>query len=58
MRWYEGFSNRPPVCLVHGEPDAAEAFSDRLDGAGSRWVQLSRPGLNIDLNELGRAPAP
>lgn len=56
IRWYEGFGNRPPVCLVHGEADAAEAFSERLDRAGVRWAQLSRPGLKIDLNNLEQAP--
>jgi metallo-beta-lactamase family protein len=56
VRWYEGFENRPPVCLVHGEPDAAEAFSDRLDRTGARWVERARPGLKVDLANLERAP--
>ena len=26
-RWYEGFENRPPVWLVHGEDQAREGFA-------------------------------
>ena len=56
IRWYEGFASRPPVCLVHGEPDAAEAFSERLTRSDAAWVQRSRPGLKIDLDNLKKAP--
>jgi len=55
-RWYEGFENRPPVCLVHGEPDAAKAFAGRLTGSGASWVKRAHPGLTLDLNQLEHAP--
>ena len=56
-RWYEGFENRPPVCLVHGEPHAAKAFAGRLEGTGARWVKRARPGMRVDLSQLEQAPS-
>ena len=50
-RWYAGFAGRPPVFLVHGEPQAAEAFQARLGRDGVR-ASLTRPGLRIDLSTL------
>ncbi|MDJ0926566.1 MAG: MBL fold metallo-hydrolase [Gammaproteobacteria bacterium] len=55
-RWYSGIADHPPVCLVHGEPDAADAFQDRLERTGARWVQRATPGLTVDLNELEHRP--
>ncbi|MGI9330548.1 MAG: MBL fold metallo-hydrolase RNA specificity domain-containing protein [Gammaproteobacteria bacterium] len=55
-RWYEGFENRPPVCLVHGEPDAAKAFAGRLKDSGAQWVKRAHPGLTLDLDRLEYAP--
>lgn len=51
-RWYSGFNNQPPVCLVHGEPAAAERFGERLGKAGARWVKRTRPGMQMDLADL------
>ncbi len=51
-RWYAGFENRPPVCLVHGEPAAAVRFSERLEHAGAQWVRRTKPGMQIDLADL------
>jgi metallo-beta-lactamase family protein len=56
VRWYEGFENRPPVCLVHGEPDAADAFSKRLDKSGASWVAKAEPGMRIELDGLEERP--
>lgn len=30
LRWYDSFENRPPVCLVHGEPEPLAAFKREL----------------------------
>ena len=30
LAWYAGFENRPPVCLVHGEPAAQAVLAERL----------------------------
>ncbi len=51
-RWYNGFETPPPVCLVHGEQDAAEEFSKRLKKEGAPWVKLTQPGMTVDLGQL------
>ena len=35
LRWYAGMEGRPPVHLVHGDPDAAESLRGKLAGAGA-----------------------
>ena len=52
LRWYDGFANRPPVCLVHGEPDAASAFQQRLEQQGAQWVRVASTGMTVDLGQL------
>jgi metallo-beta-lactamase family protein len=47
LRWYDSFENRPPVYLVHGEPEAAEALAVELRERGAR-ATVSHPGLKID----------
>ncbi|MFZ0487424.1 MAG: MBL fold metallo-hydrolase [Arenicellales bacterium] len=32
LDWYEHFTNRPPVCLVHGEPKSMDALAAKLAG--------------------------
>ncbi len=54
-RWYRGFANRPPVCVVHGEPDAAGEFRKRLQQEGAAWTRQSEPGMSIDLGQLQSA---
>jgi metallo-beta-lactamase family protein len=34
VRWYQGIEGQPPVHLVHGDPEAAEAFSKVLRDTG------------------------
>ncbi|MEZ5500987.1 MAG: MBL fold metallo-hydrolase [Steroidobacteraceae bacterium] len=53
LRWYGSFANRPPVYLVHGDPEAAQAFRERLAGLGAQG-QLTEPGLRVDLADLRR----
>lgn len=51
MRWYRGFSDRPPICLVHGEPGPADALRRELRKDGTTaWVP--RPGDRLDLQTL------
>ena len=51
-RWYEGMENRPPVYLVHGEPEAQEAFSDYLSNRNGAEVHIPKPGQTLDLSTL------
>jgi metallo-beta-lactamase family protein len=51
LRWYDSFQDRPPVYLVHGEPQAADALADKLRERGAR-ATVSRPGSQIDLTGL------
>jgi metallo-beta-lactamase family protein len=43
LEWYDGFANKPPVVLVHGEDDAREALAGKLREKGTA-VELARPG--------------
>ena len=51
LRWYDSFQDRPPVYLVHGEPQAAETLAVRLRERGAS-ATVSHPGLQIDLAGL------
>jgi metallo-beta-lactamase family protein len=53
LRWYRSFAKRPPVWLVHGEPDAAGALRDALGAMGAA-AAVATPGSSIDLAELPR----
>jgi metallo-beta-lactamase family protein len=48
-RWYECMENRPPVYLVHGEPDSQEAFRDYLSARCGAKVHLPKPGDIVEL---------
>ena len=48
VRWYEGFENRPNVCLVHGEPEAGTKLAEALRQTGAA-VQLPRPGTRVSI---------
>ncbi len=52
LRWYGGTENRPPVYLVHGEVESAEAFSRELEQEFGVRAHLTKPGLKVDLAEL------
>jgi metallo-beta-lactamase family protein len=49
LRWYKEFSRPPPVYLVHGEHDAAEAFKARLEQAGAPAVTVAAAGMRLSL---------
>ena len=48
MKWYESFGDRPPVCLVHGEPRSADALRAKLESRGSR-ARVAAAGDRLDL---------
>jgi metallo-beta-lactamase family protein len=49
--WYANFANRPPVALVHGEPEAMDALAQHLrDKFGAR-VTCPQLGQRISLTE-------
>lgn len=52
--WYDGFRDRPPVWLVHGEPQAASALAERLHREHRAPVGVARAGESIDLRRLER----
>jgi metallo-beta-lactamase family protein len=56
LRWYAGLAGRPPVWLVHGEPEAAVALRDALRSKGGS-AEVSHPGLQLDLGSLADARA-
>jgi metallo-beta-lactamase family protein len=51
LRWYDNFTPRPPVYLVHGEVSASEALAVKLRERGTS-ATVTRPGLKIDLAAL------
>lgn len=44
LAWYDGFENRPSVCLVHGEPAAQAVLAERLRLDHGAHVALPRLG--------------
>jgi metallo-beta-lactamase family protein len=51
LRWYDHFKDRPPVYLVHGEPQPAATLAAKLRERGA-VATVSHPGLRIDLTGL------
>lgn len=51
-RWYSQIKNRPPVYLVHGEPDSGDALRDKLQNEYGAKVKQPKPGDTIDLLKL------
>lgn len=51
LRWYGSFAKRPPVCLVHGEWQAAHALKQKIESLGAK-VHLPRPGARLDLASM------
>ena len=52
-RWYKGFTNTPPLFLVHGDPKAGAALRDQFEREHNAQVALAEPGLKLDLGTLG-----
>lgn len=49
LRWYAGIEGRPPVHLVHGDPEAAAALETELAGCGAD-AAVAKSGERIDLS--------
>ena len=47
--WYNNFSNRPPVVLVHGEEQAQQCLSKVLQTELNAGVTIAKQGQKIDL---------
>ena len=52
LAWYGAFANRPPVCLVHGEPGAQQALAAALRATYRADVRLPARGEVVQLDEL------
>jgi len=52
LRWYGGYENRPPVLLVHGEPEASEALQQELRARYQARVGIAKTGEALDLRNL------
>jgi len=48
LRWYDSFSGRPLVCLVHGESEPAHALQHKIDKLGGKAI-VPKPGTRLDL---------
>jgi metallo-beta-lactamase family protein len=51
LRWYDSFTPRPPVYLVHGEVASAEALAVEIRKRAVT-ATVTRPGLKVDLASL------
>jgi metallo-beta-lactamase family protein len=51
LRWFDSFTPRPPVYIVHGEVPSGEALANELRKRGAT-ATVTRPGLRIDLASL------
>jgi metallo-beta-lactamase family protein len=47
--WYAGFENRPPVYLVHGEPDAQQTLASRMRSDMDASVHIAERGQLVSL---------
>lgn len=50
--WYDAIDNRPPVCLVHGEPRAQRVLAKELRHRGARRVTMPAQHERMDLGKL------
>ena len=54
VAWYRAFDGAPPVCLVHGEPDAQTALADVIEKETGRKPRIPALGETLDLGPLTR----
>lgn len=52
LRWVKGFKNQPPIYLVHGEPESAQGFANKVEGTLGNDVTVAQPGQTVDLTKL------
>jgi metallo-beta-lactamase family protein len=50
--WYGAFANRPPVCLVHGEPAAQHALAAELRSTYGAEVRMPARGDIVELRPM------
>jgi metallo-beta-lactamase family protein len=58
LRWYRGFETPPPTWLVHGDPEASEAFRRKLSVEAAVDVRIAEPGVRVDLARVDRSTGP
>jgi len=56
--WYRHFSDAPPVCLVHGEPDAQKVLADVIERETNRRPKIPTLGERLDLRPLAKGARP
>jgi metallo-beta-lactamase family protein len=49
LDWYGNFKGRPPVCLVHGEPESMDALAEKLGEEYGAEVTRPEYGQAVDL---------
>jgi metallo-beta-lactamase family protein len=49
LDWYGGFEGRPPIALVHGEPDPMNALAQQVRELGATKVFIPESGQTLDL---------
>ncbi|MEJ2346978.1 MAG: MBL fold metallo-hydrolase [Gammaproteobacteria bacterium] len=49
LDWYSHFRNRPPVALVHGEPDAIDGLQERLHNDYQAAAHRAQRNMRYDL---------
>ena len=47
MEWYGAFGNRPPLYLVHGEPDAQKVLAEKLQSSMGANVTIATGGQKV-----------
>jgi metallo-beta-lactamase family protein len=52
MHWYGNFRNRPPLVLVHGEPESQQALAAAIRKEYQATVTIADSGMEIDLGVL------
>jgi len=53
--WYRQFDGAPPVCLVHGEPDAQAALAGVIEKETGRRPRIPERLERVDLGRPGQA---
>ena len=49
LRWYDQFHGRPPLVLVHGEPDAQQVLQSRIRDELAAPAHIAAAGESFDL---------
>ena len=52
LEWYSAFRDKPPVWLVHGEPNAQGALANRLRTKHGAVVHIPKRGDSLDMADL------